>query len=84
MFNSKLIFMKIYYYAFAFALGITFASCSTDEMEPAKNKQIQYQQREATDSTAVADMADMSHLTDGGANTGLEDGDPVVIKGKDN
>lgn len=71
MFNPKLIIMKIYYFACAIVLGLTFNSCTTDEVETTNSKQTQYQN---------VDAADLSNLD----ATAVDDGEPVPPKGKDN
>ncbi len=72
MFNPKLIIMKIYYLACFIVLGLTFNSCTTDEIETTNGKQTQYEN---------LDSADFSNNA---TTTTLDDGEPVPPKGKDN
>lgn len=72
MFNPKLFIMKIYYFACLIVLGLTFTSCTTDEIETTNSKQPQYEN---------LDSADFSNSA---TTTELNDGEPVPPKGKDN
>lgn len=60
--------MKIYYFACVIVLGLTFNSCTTDEIETTNSKQTQ-----SMNSTVLND-----------GSTASLDGEPVPPKGKDN
>ncbi|CAM3680503.1 hypothetical protein [Flavobacterium saliperosum] len=64
--------MKIYYFACIIVLGLTFNSCTTDEIETTNGKQTQHENVNSAD------------FVNSPTTTTLDDGEPVPPKGKDN